>query len=98
MLESCHLNVWGIDVPCGQWRIQKISEGMAVYRRGRPSWSKNGFHSLFEAVQPLFSSFLLRKNGKKISREGGGGRVAEGLDPPVLVVFKSNLSEIENKI
>jgi hypothetical protein len=48
-----------------QWRIQKISEGMAVYRKGWRSWSKYSFQSLFEAVQP-FCSVSAEKKCKKI--------------------------------
>jgi hypothetical protein len=47
-----------------QGRIQKISEGIAVCRRGRRSWSKNSYRSLLDAVK-LFSHFYWEKIGKR---------------------------------
>jgi hypothetical protein len=49
-----------------QWRIQKISEGVAVCRGGRRSRSTNGFQSVFEASELLSFRFYREKIEKKI--------------------------------
>ncbi len=50
-----------IELNAQQRRIQKISEGTAVCRRGRRSWSKNNSQSLFDSVKVFFSYFCCEK-------------------------------------
>jgi hypothetical protein len=52
-----------------QWRIQKISEGVAARLKGRRLWSKTDFCGLFKAIQPPFSHLYKEKNERK-SRKG----------------------------
>ncbi len=70
-----------------QWRIQKTSEGMAVFQKGVAVIVKKYISTSIRGKKTFFFHFYCEKMRKKISQGGGGRRFAEQLDPPVLLIY-----------
>ncbi len=85
-----------------QWRIQRISEGMTICRRGWRSWSETHVSTSIWAIITLFFRFYFGKMQKKIPQGGGGRRFAVLLDPPLVEIivlrFKKKLFYFERLI